>query len=265
MTDVGGKRSMVRGRKPISIKLDEPDSVQRFRAILPYYTNFRAEGAARLLLGYRAARKTCAAAQQQTADEFNLLEVMNVHRDEVRHSKILAWLLDHRPQYGTHAQGNLGFRLFLEELRSDLGLTPANFQRLLRHLDEDLEYWVATEVAGDESRVDIEIAARDKILIHIENKIHSIEGDDQTHREGRDFECQRLALHVPWECSAAIFLTLDGASSRNSDFHPVGWSRIAAVFNRFADEAKPPDVKLFARHYANAIRKMCSLNASRGG
>jgi len=38
-------------------------------------------------------------------------------------------------------------------------------------------------IADDEARADIEIAARGKFIVHIENKIWSEEGEDQTHRE----------------------------------------------------------------------------------
>ena len=69
-----------------------------------------------LLAGYQDARASWAKAQEATADDFNLLEVMDVVGDENCHSNILAWLLDRRIEHGTHAQGNLGFRLFLKAL-----------------------------------------------------------------------------------------------------------------------------------------------------
>ena len=74
------------------------------------------------LTTYLECRERWAASQVALADDFNLFRVMNVEYDEVRHSKVLAWLLDRRIEHGTHAQGNLGFRLFLEELQRDLAI-----------------------------------------------------------------------------------------------------------------------------------------------
>jgi hypothetical protein len=51
----------------------------------------------------------------------------------------------------------------------------------------------------------------------------------------------------------ALFLTPAGAKPLNPHFLPVSWRRVVRVLNRFAEQAKPPDVKLFASHYARAI------------
>jgi hypothetical protein len=118
------------------------------------------------------------------------------------------------------------------------------------------DYWVRNEVSGDEARVDIEIAARGKFLIQIENKIWSTEGGDQTNREWRDLERRAKELSVPKERCHAVFLTLDGSRAENEHFRPVGWNRIAKILDRFADLAEPPEVQLFARHYAKAVRSL---------
>jgi hypothetical protein len=206
-----------------------------------------------LLPSFLVERQEWAESQRKTAEDFNLLEVMEVEGDELCHSKMLAWLLDHRIEHGTHAQGNLGFRLFLEELKTELGKEHAS--KLAAHSDER-KYWVCREVAGDEARMDIEIAARGRFLIHLENKIHSVEGEGQTEREGRDLQARRIELAVPKEACHAFFLTLDGCKAKNHSFRPVGWNRIGKVFDRFADLAEPLEVKLFARHYAKAIKKL---------
>jgi len=112
----------------------------------------------------RAWRKS----EEKSASDFNLLNTLDITGNEIRHSMMLAWLLDHRiERAGTHAQGGLGFQLFLAELGLDESYA------------ED-DYWVSREVCGDESRVDIEIAAPQRFVVHIENKIHSLEGDAQT-------------------------------------------------------------------------------------
>jgi hypothetical protein len=70
--------------------------------------------------GFHRVRSAWERNQGALADDFNLLQVMEVAEDEATHSKILAWLLDRRLEHGTHAQGNLGFRLFVQELGPEL-------------------------------------------------------------------------------------------------------------------------------------------------
>lgn len=231
----------------------------RFQSLISQYAELRScrEGRfANLLDLFRTERQNWAASQLESADDFNLFGVIGVERDELCHSTILAWLLDHRIAKGTHAQGALGFRLFLEEFATELQVGDKD--KVLAYADER-NYWVSREVSGDEARVDIEIAALGKFVIQIENKIDSEEGTHQTNREWRDLQARRIELHVPEKACHAIFLTPDGTEAKNENFLAVDWNRIAQVFDRFANEAKPSDVKLFARHYARTIR-MLSLS-----
>jgi hypothetical protein len=199
-----------------------------------------------LLGGYGETLESYRRQQEQDADDFNLLDVMRLTGKEIRHSMVLAWMLDHdMRKLGTHAQGNLGFRLFLEEFR-DLQL-PADYA--------DGRYWVRREVAGDESIVDIEIACRGRFLIHIENKIWSGEGTDQTDREWSDVQRRAADLGVGAADTYALFLTPHGAEPANPNFHAITWGRVVRVLEAFAERAKPPDVKLFTAHYARALRR----------
>lgn len=196
--------------------------------------------------GYLAGRRKWEERQRLLAEDFNLFDVMDVQDDEVRHSMVLAWVLDSRLAHGTHAQGNLGFRLFLEEFKGELKLN---------HSISDVPYWVRREVSCGESRVDIEIAARDKFIIHIENKIWSAEGDNQTEREWRGLKERAEELKIPGENTHGIFLTRDASAPVSPEFHAVGWSRIARVFEKFAEQAGPAEVRLFTAHYAKAVRR----------
>jgi len=205
-----------------------------------------------LLDGFLEARSAWETKQVALASDFNLLQVMAVEDDEATHSRILAWLLDRRLEHGSHAQGALGFRLFLREFGPDLNvkLKP----QIMSYPDEP--YWVRREVAGRESRVDIEIAASRKFIIHIENKIGSSEGEYQTHREWCDLKRRAKDLCIPRSNVHGIFLTLDSSPPRNKHFAAIGWHRLVTVLEQFAEEAQPPEVKLFAAHCARAVRKL---------
>jgi hypothetical protein len=196
-----------------------------------------------LLKEYEPACERLRRNQEATADDFNLLEVMKLTGDELRHSMLLAWLLDHRlSALGTHAQGSLGFFLFLNEF--DL---PAEWAQT--------RYSVHREVSGDCSRIDIRIQAPGSFIIDIENKIWSDEGDNQTIREWEDLQEQAKELKIPSANVRAFFLTPDGRKANNSNFQPAAWKQIARILKQFADEAKPLEVKLFASHYAEALKR----------
>jgi hypothetical protein len=63
-----------------------------------------------LLIAYSEAVDRYCRQQEQVADDFNLLDVMRLTGKEIRHSMVLAWLLDHDlRKLGTHAQETLVF------------------------------------------------------------------------------------------------------------------------------------------------------------
>ena len=107
-----------------------------------------------LLADYRKCHDAWAIRQRKTAEGFNLLEVMAVDDKELCHSRLLEWLLAWDIEQGTHAQGNLGLRLFLEDIGLDSGYV-------------NTEYSVRREAVGKKSRIDIEIAANETFIIHI--------------------------------------------------------------------------------------------------
>ncbi|MEI8373375.1 MAG: PD-(D/E)XK nuclease family protein [Planctomycetota bacterium] len=193
--------------------------------------------------GYKQAIDCWRQDQESKADDFSLFGVMELTGSEIRHSMILAWLLDwDMTSHGTHAQGNLGFRLFLQEFK-----LPVEYA--------EGAYLVQRERSGDEARIDVEVAEPRKFVIHIENKIWSGESVDQTDREWRDLEKRAESLDCPIDRCHAFYLTPDGRKPLNKDFYAISWRRMADVFKRFEREAKAAEVKLFARHYAKVLKR----------
>lgn len=204
-----------------------------------------------LLRAYREATARYQLQQEELADEFNLLAALEITHSELRHSMALAWLLDHNMRgLGTHAQRNLGFRLFLEHFR-----LPESFA--------ECPYRVRREVRGDDSIVDIEVACQGRFLVRIENKLWSSEGVDQTNREWRDIVRRAASLGLDPEnptCVRALFLTPYRTRATNPHFENILWRSVAKVFEKFADQAKPPEVKLFASHYAKTLHRFIVSN-----
>ena len=219
----------------------------RFRVLLDGYsaTQLSSERdlsrvAKRLFTGLEAVHEQRRKLQATAAADFNLLETLQIAGEEIRHSMLLAWLL-RRDE--THAQGNLGFRLFLKEFGLDSGYASE-------------PYWVIREKCGEESRVDVEVATRGKFIIHIENKIYSDEGENQTTREWKDLQRRARALGVRQANVHGLYLTLDGHAPIFPEFRVISWKQIANVLDDFAEKAKAKQVSLFAAHYADALRRM---------
>jgi PD-(D/E)XK nuclease superfamily len=219
----------------------------RFKALLDGYSGIQVAGsldliqvAGRLLKGFQAKHEAGRRLQKTTADDFNLLDTLQVADEEIRHSMMLAWLLDRE---ATHAQGNLGFRLFLKHvgLGGEYAETP---------------YRVVREKSGAESRIDVEVAAWGEFIIHIENKIYAGEGDDQTKREWKDLQADARELGVRRADVYGFFLTLDRHAPASPEFRAISWRQIADVLDDFSARSRADQVGLFAAHYARALRRM---------
>ncbi|MDR3459984.1 MAG: PD-(D/E)XK nuclease family protein [Verrucomicrobiae bacterium] len=185
--------------------------------------------------------------QKVRADDFNILQTMRLSRRELCHSDILAWLLDRN---GSHAQGDLGFCIFLKMTSLPIWYA-ANKYRVIR------------ELSGNESQIDIVIEAEEVFIIGIENKIDSEEGDTQTDREWRDLQRRKNGLLIPNE-AVAFFLTPDGTMPICKSFKPISWGLIAEVFEAFSEVAQADMVKMFAKHYAETVRREISRTTEQG-
>jgi hypothetical protein len=81
-----------------------------------------------LLDAYEAKLTAWRKSEESSASDFNLLETLQIASDEIKHSMMLEWLLDHRiERAGTHAQGKLGFSLFLEKTGLNTDYTKADY------------------------------------------------------------------------------------------------------------------------------------------
>lgn len=142
----------------------------------------------------------------------------------------------------SHAQGNLGLRIFLEEL----GLPAQEYVRP--------RCSVQREVSGAEARIDIEISQPGVFVIHIENKVLSGEGNRQLERETKDLKARARSLMVPSDAVYAFYLTPSGGiPSRPGCFRPISYRLVQRVAERFGAESRAPIIRWFASHYADAI------------
>jgi len=211
-----------------------------------------------LLTGFNKTRHKYLESQRETADDINVLNILDFTYDEIRHSKFIAWLLSADE---THAQGNIFFKLFLEAL--DLPNTYA-----------EVQYYVKKEVARDESRIDIEIASTKEsskaFVVHIENKVGAILAEEQINREYNDLKKAAIEKGVAKEDMHGFIISIDEPDFPVSKykFRWVSWQKIAGIIYGFINRAKAVKTQWVASQYLeciekNIIRKRVEFNTKR--
>lgn len=182
--------------------------------------------------------------ERQQGLKVNIWKIAGLKSDEVRHSKVLKWLLDWR---GDHGQDNAILLHLLQELP-------------ILHKYHPQRYLATEEccpLGNKESRVDIEIDA-DDFLLFIEIKINANEGRDQLQRY-IDI-AQVKANNRDW---CIIYLTRDGKLPERYKIYEedkkivgISWKHLSRIFHKYAKESEVNNrsawlVKQFADHIEN--------------
>ena len=180
------------------------------------------------------------AAQQQGLG-VNVWQTAGLKNDEVRHSKVLKWILDCR---GDHGQGNAILLHLLKELP-------------LLEKYQPKRYFTTEEccpLGNQESRVDIEIDA-DEFLLFIEIKINAMEGRDQLQRYIDIAEAK--AKDRDW---LIVYLTRNGKLPERYNAHKnlkgMSWMGISKILSEYTKNSEVNNrsawlVKQFADHIKN--------------
>ena len=109
--------------------------------------------------------------------EFNVFEITDTVRAEVRHSNVLAWLLSPKANHGL---GDQFLRLFLKHLFSS---NRETIKGQITFFDIEVFDLEGTEVRREWRRIDLLIVSPlNKLVVAIENKVGSREHDNQLGR-----------------------------------------------------------------------------------
>lgn len=148
-------------------------------------------------------------------------DVAGLKRDEVRNSRVLAWMLDPRESHGF---GSVFLRAVVEKALPGIEVT-----------DDRYRYTVRTESSpdGDNSnRLDIEIEAPDFYLV-IEVKIDAVEGEQQVARYAEVCKA-RVKDKKPWKI---VFLTPAGRKALSAGEYeefvvPMAWGDLSRMLGQ---------------------------------
>ncbi len=171
--------------------------------------------------------------------KFNLFEAMGIGAREVRHSRVIAWLLD---PAGSHGQGANYLQRFAQLTFSqrESAAAPSSID------------WAGFTVKCEDERIDLLLVnERSRLVIAIENKVHSVQGGGQLERYRKTLE-NRFSGYT----RIYVFLTLRGETPEDEAWIPLELGRFAReVITPSPPQSDPASARaLLFRHYAEWIR-----------
>ena len=187
-------------------------------------------------------------------NRFNPIRVMRMETMEIRHSAILAWLLDPSE---THGLGDKFIRGFLcEALKGEQLSAPSALDVLQADLYD-------AEVQREKSSIDIYVLVpRKGWAFIIENKFHSKQSDGQLTRylkaaEKRSLELGQSLFHK------GIFLALGDEEPHDTSFVRIQYRSVFGILNQLLElhsEILSGDVRQFISQYLEIIGESAGMS-----
>lgn len=186
-------------------------------------------------------------------DRVNLFNILKMRYTEIRHSNVLAWLLDSSEN---HMLGNYFIKSLIKKIiEINEEYFSYNQFNVFKLLLSDLSSYT---VYREQLKIDILlISSEEKMLIAIENKIHAKEGRNQL----RDYR-EKLITKYPDYKMILIFLTPEGYEGADSEegnnyWINVGYEIIADILTniQFEKPNMPDEVKLIIKNYYQIIKE----------
>lgn len=170
-------------------------------------------------------------------NRFNLFEAVHMVRQEIRHSRFLAFLLD---PHGPHGLGENFLRALLTAAVAEHPST------LVSRLDVAIADLSGASVHCERDHFDVTVQLpRLRLLFVIENKIGAAEslGQLTTYRKRAE---ARYESHNFLGC----FLTPDGYAGEDEYWGTLSYTTIAVELKRVLENSSPPeDVSIAILHY----------------
>ena len=186
--------------------------------------------------------------------KFNPIKTMGMERMEIRHSAILAWLLN--PQE-THGLGDKFLKAFVSgALRGHrAGMRPSALQVSQADMTD-------TEVRREWRHIDILlISPRNKWVFVIENKFDS---GQHTNQLTRYLELARSTFGEDgYSQIRGIFLSLWDEEPEDDRYAPIQYETICEILEQQAMSGRHPltaEVETFITHYLEVIKEATGMN-----
>ncbi|WP_066681873.1 PD-(D/E)XK nuclease family protein [Caulobacter sp. CCH9-E1] len=189
---------------------------------------------------------------------FNPIRVMRMERMEIRHSAILAWLLDPAESHGL---GDKFLKAFLgEALRGQSGLGAPTAMDIARADMRD------AIVRREWQNIDIFIhSVRNGWGFVVENKYDSSQHEGQLSKyldrvhAGLGVEAEHLIVR-------GVFLTLHDEEPADPRYAPINYATVCQLLGRFVrheDQLLAAEVRTFLGHYTEILEEEAGLSDQR--
>jgi len=183
--------------------------------------------------------------------EFNVFRALKIEQVEIRHSNVLAWLLDPEESHGL-------WEMALRRILSNILLLSEKTIPGLSAGNVELMDFTDIEVKREWRNIDILVVDRsNKVVLLFENKIHSGESKGQLLKYKGIVENEFDGFKI-----VPVFLTLTGQESGDADAADyISYSHLQLLsvlenlyVQRKSQLAQP--VQMFIQHYLDILRRL---------
>lgn len=162
---------------------------------------------------------------------FNIFRVLRAARNEIRHSNMLAWLLDPAESHGL---GDLFLRRWLMQVLHDAAESAESFDKLPSPIEVDVLDIEYVDVAREKANIDLLLVvttdADNQWVICVENKVESRQGRKQLEKYRTYVE------HTfPQARRLFVFLTKYGELPEDQNWIPSTYSAVESVLRGCLD------------------------------
>ena len=176
-------------------------------------------------------------------NKFNMFDILRITRTEIRHSNILAWILNPNENHG---MGDSVIRGFIQHITTMFPDDMDVFDTLL------MDYHTFT-IQREWHNIDIlAVSLNEKFVLCIENKIDSVEHDDQLNRYREIIENT-----YPDYSKIYIFLSPGGIEASDTEYWcSMSYEEVLKIVENAKKKVQLlPDVELLINNYVEAVRR----------
>jgi len=179
-------------------------------------------------------------------EQFNIFEVLNSYRQEMRHSDFLAYLLNPTQNHG------LG-DLFIKRLLQEAIIQSGSIQTIS---PIDLDLWDLDNMEVRREWLDIDILLLDtphQLVVIIENKVFSGEHSDQLNRYQ-----QIVKQHFPGYTIIKLFLTPNEDEPSDLGYIKIGYNLICRIIEditKTRESILGQEITILMKHYIEILRR----------
>ncbi|MBO6816399.1 MAG: PD-(D/E)XK nuclease family protein [Rhizobiaceae bacterium] len=189
-------------------------------------------------------------------NKFNPIKIMRMEAMEIRHSAVLAWLLDPRE---THGLGDKFLRAFLSEALR--GSENGHMLSALKIIESDLN---DAEVRLEWQNIDIFIfCQRENWVFVIENKFYSGQHSDQLSRYMETVE-KLYPSKKDKPTIQGIYLTLNDADANHPRYATIQYLSVFELLSHVVESTKfqmADEISVFIHHYLDVIAEAVGMSS----